>query len=165
MSTAGYLVEGLTCGKCLAKVLEKVRLLAGVTNVAMDLNTRGQSTLLVLSGTKLGAPVLREAVESVGFGLLPPRGRVVPTRGGPSGERGATTAATDWRVRTAIGHDIPVFAATEQAGAGMRAAQVPLAGRLEAARVGRRPDRALRTTLEDLARPKTFSHTRQRQER
>ncbi len=77
MSTTGYLVEGLTCGKCLAKVLDKVRSLAGVTSVAMDLNTRGQSPLLVMSGSRLRAEMVREAVESAGFGLLPPRGAEV----------------------------------------------------------------------------------------
>ncbi len=91
MSTAGYLVEGLTCGKCMAEVLEKVRSLAGVTNVAMDLNTRGQSPLLVMSGTTLGAPVVREAVESAGFGLLPPRGAEVrPPGDGASTQEGDT---------------------------------------------------------------------------
>ena len=44
---------------------------------------------------------------------------------------GVADVATDWRVRTSIGHDIPVFAATEEAEAAMRAAEVPLAGRLE----------------------------------
>ncbi len=39
--------------------------------------------------------------------------------------------ATNSQVRAAIGPDIAVFAATEQAGAAMRAAEVPLAGRLE----------------------------------
>lgn len=44
---------------------------------------------------------------------------------------GVADVATDWRVRTAIGHQIPVFAATEEAEAAMRAAEVPLAGRVE----------------------------------
>jgi glyceraldehyde-3-phosphate dehydrogenase (NAD(P)) len=74
---------------------------------------------------------------------------------------GVADVATDWRVRTAIGHDIPVFAATQQAEAAMRAAEVPLAGRPEGARVGRRPDRPIRTTPKDHGRPKTFPHTRQ----
>lgn len=74
MSTAGYLVEGMTCGYCMGKVHEKVRSLSGVTKVAMDLGEGGQSPLLVMSGTKLEAEAVREAVESAGFGLLPPRG-------------------------------------------------------------------------------------------
>lgn len=43
---------------------------------------------------------------------------------------GVADVATDWRVRTAIGRDIPVYAATEQAGAAMQTAGVPLAGTL-----------------------------------
>lgn len=44
---------------------------------------------------------------------------------------GVADVATDWRIRTATGHDIAVFAATEQAQAGMRAAGLSVAGRLE----------------------------------
>jgi len=44
---------------------------------------------------------------------------------------GVADVATDWRIRTATGHDIAVFAATEQAQAGMLAAGLPVAGRLE----------------------------------
>lgn len=43
---------------------------------------------------------------------------------------GVADVATDWRVRTAIGRDIPVFAATEQASASMLVAGVPVAGTL-----------------------------------
>jgi glyceraldehyde-3-phosphate dehydrogenase (NAD(P)) len=43
---------------------------------------------------------------------------------------GVADVASDWRVRTAIGLDIPLYAATEPAGAAMRAAGVPLAGTL-----------------------------------
>jgi copper chaperone len=89
MSTAGYLVEGMTCGQYVAKVLEKVCSRAGVTEVAMDLVAGGQSPLLVMSGTKLGADVVRGAVESAGFGLLAPRGPEVRQRGdGPSTQEG-----------------------------------------------------------------------------
>jgi copper chaperone len=89
MSTAGYLVEGMSCGRCVAKVVEKVRALSGVTKVAMDLVAGGQSSLLVMSGTKLGADVVRVAVESAGFGFLPPRGPEVHPRGdGPSAQAG-----------------------------------------------------------------------------
>jgi copper chaperone len=88
MSTAGYLVEGMTCGQCVAKVVEKVRSLSGVTKVAMDLVAGGQSPLLVMSGTKLGADVVRGAV-SAGFGFLPPRWPEVGKRGdGPSAQEG-----------------------------------------------------------------------------
>jgi copper chaperone len=89
MTTAGYLVEGMTCHQCMAKVLEKVRALSGVTKVAMDLVAGGQSPLLVMSMTKLGADVVRGAVESAGFGFLPHTGPEGGKRGdGPSAREG-----------------------------------------------------------------------------
>jgi copper chaperone len=104
MTTAGYLVEGMTCGRCMAKVLEKVRALSGVTKVAMDLVAGGQSPLLVMSGTKLGADVVRGAVESAGFGLLPPGGREVHTRGdGPSAAQEGDADPDRQRMRFSIG--------------------------------------------------------------
>ena len=80
MSTAGYLVEGMTCGYCMGKVHEKVRSLSGVTRVAMDLVVGGQSPLLVMSETKLGADAVRDAVQDAGFGLLRPKARGAHTR-------------------------------------------------------------------------------------
>lgn len=75
MSTAAYLIDGMTCGYCMGKVHEKVRSLSGVTKVAIDLVAGGQSPLLVMSGNKLGKDAVRRAVESAGFGLQRPRGQ------------------------------------------------------------------------------------------
>jgi copper chaperone len=80
MTTAIYAVEGLTCGYCMAEVLENVHSLSGVTDVAMDLVTDGQSPLTVMSMTKLGADAVREAVERAGFDLITAEGRVVRGR-------------------------------------------------------------------------------------
>lgn len=77
MTTAIYAVAGLTCADCMAKVLEHVHSVSGVTHVAMDLVAGGQSPLLVRSGTKLGADAVRDAVVIAGFDLLAPRGRRV----------------------------------------------------------------------------------------
>ena len=77
MPTAMYAVEGMICESCMAAVLENVHSLSGVTDVAMDLVTGGRSPLIVTSGTKLGADAVRDAVEHVGFGVLPPKGREV----------------------------------------------------------------------------------------
>ena len=44
---------------------------------------------------------------------------------------GVADVATDWRIQTAIGHDIPVFAATDQAAAAMREAGITVAGDLD----------------------------------
>jgi copper chaperone len=98
MTTAGYLVEGMTCGYCMGKVHEKIRSLPGVTQIAMDLNAGGQSPLLVMSGTTLGADAVRGAVESAGFGLLMPRGREVDHRGnGSSTQEGLDVSRTGQR--------------------------------------------------------------------
>lgn len=88
MSTAIYAVAGLKCEYGMAKVLENVRSLSGVTDVAMDLITCGQSPLMVRSRTKLVAEAVRSAVENAGFGLLAPRGSEV-------GDRGDGSSASD----------------------------------------------------------------------
>ena len=44
---------------------------------------------------------------------------------------GVADVATDWRIQTAIGHDIPVFAGTDQAAAAMREAGITVAGDLD----------------------------------
>jgi len=80
MTTAIYAVEGLKCEYGMAKVLENVRSLSGVTRVAMDLIRGGQSPLMVRSRTKLVAEAVRSAVENAGFGLLAPRGSGVGGR-------------------------------------------------------------------------------------
>ncbi|MGB3434815.1 MAG: type II glyceraldehyde-3-phosphate dehydrogenase, partial [Achromobacter sp.] len=44
---------------------------------------------------------------------------------------GVADVATDWRIRTAVGLGIEVFAATSDAGTAMRDGGVPVAGTLE----------------------------------
>jgi copper chaperone len=74
MSTAIYAVGGLKCELGMARLMENIRSLSGVTGVAMDLITGGQSPLMIMSGNKLGADAVRAVVENAGFGLVPPRG-------------------------------------------------------------------------------------------
>jgi copper chaperone len=69
MTTAMYAVEGMMCDSCMAAVQENIQSLSGVTVVVMDLVAGGQSPLIVTSGTKLGADVVRDAVEHVGFAV------------------------------------------------------------------------------------------------
>ena len=77
MVTSMYVVEGLTRGSCLARVLEKVRSLEGVTDVTGDLVRGGQSPLVVTTRAKLAVEAVREAVESAGFDLIVAGGRAV----------------------------------------------------------------------------------------
>lgn len=81
MTTAMYAVEGMICESCVAAVVENVHSLSGVSVVAMDLVSGGQSPLIVTSGTKLSADALRHAVEHVGFAVVRPAGRELPDPG------------------------------------------------------------------------------------
>jgi len=91
MTTAMYAVDGMFCESCMAAVLESVQSLSGVSVVAMDLVTGGQSPLIVTSGTKLGTGAVSAAVEHVGFDVLPPRGRQLRNRGNSPATPGGDT--------------------------------------------------------------------------
>lgn len=67
MTIAAFAVEGLTCGSCLAEVLEDLRALDGVTDVAVDLVKDGLSPVTLTSITVLGAVEVRAAVSRAGF--------------------------------------------------------------------------------------------------
>ena len=53
MTTTSYAVNGLTCGYCIAEVMQRVRELVGVTGVAVDLVKNGSSPVVVTSGPEL----------------------------------------------------------------------------------------------------------------
>lgn len=103
MTTTVYAAAGLAREKCLPAMLEKVRAHLGVGKVAMDLVAGGRSPL-VRSGTEqLGAVEVGGVFEGAAFGLLPPRGPVVPQTGdGPSRYRGDTGAALQ-QLKSSIG--------------------------------------------------------------
>jgi len=80
MTTAIYAVKGLTCGYCVAEVLENVHSLSSVTDVAVGLVKGGQSQLVVTSQTRLATDAVREAVESAGFDLTTVHGQEIHPR-------------------------------------------------------------------------------------
>lgn len=63
MSTATYLVEGMTCEHCVASVSEEVGGVPGVDAVAVDLASRR----LEVSGTGFSDEGVRAAVEAAGY--------------------------------------------------------------------------------------------------
>ena len=69
MTTARYTVTGLTCGRCIAEVMEHVRDLVGVTGVGVDLVKDGPSHVMVTSGPAVVIGQIREAVGAAGFDL------------------------------------------------------------------------------------------------
>jgi len=101
MTTATFELEGLTCGSCLAEVLENVHVLSGVTGVSVDLVAGGRSPMIVTSGARLGVQKVRDAVENAGFDLTVAQRRELRRRvGSPLTQDGDTRAARDRNVST-----------------------------------------------------------------
>lgn len=67
MALGTYRVEGMTCGHCASSVREEVGALAGVTEVAVDVES-GQVT--VTSAEVLELDAVRTAVEEAGYTLV-----------------------------------------------------------------------------------------------
>ena len=103
MTTAMYAVEGMICESCMAAVLENVHSLSGVTDVALDLVTGGQSPLIVTSGTRLGVDAVREAVENAGFDLTVAEGPEMRQRGESPSSRDSDTHPGRERMTSSIG--------------------------------------------------------------
>lgn len=70
MVTGTYAVRGLKCGLCLAAVMDRLRSLAGVTRVQVDLVRGGQSPVVVTSDSAPSSESVREAVRDAGFELV-----------------------------------------------------------------------------------------------
>lgn len=84
--TRSYRVWGLTCGQCLALVLERVHNLAGVRCVAVDLVRGGGSRLVITARPAVKSEAVRAAVEGAGFSLNDER----PATGGALSDAYAT---------------------------------------------------------------------------
>lgn len=67
-----YRVWGLTCGACLAQLMERVRSLTGVWSVGVELVKGGGSRLTLVAVSTPRRQLVRAAVEDVGFSLAAP---------------------------------------------------------------------------------------------
>lgn len=80
MKRKTYRVWGLTCGACLARLMEGVRSLAGVRSVGVDLVKGGGSRLVLVTSSTPQGQLVRAVVEDVGFSLsAPPAGSAAST--------------------------------------------------------------------------------------
>lgn len=68
-TTTRYTVTGMTCGHCVSAVTSELTALPGVTDVAVDLVTGGESTVTVTSDAPLAEQAVREAVDEAGYEL------------------------------------------------------------------------------------------------
>lgn len=67
MHTATYTVQGMTCGSCIAEVMELVRALPGVGTVTLAYGDGRPSPMLIESSAVVSADDLRRALETRGF--------------------------------------------------------------------------------------------------
>lgn len=67
MNTATYTVDGMMRGECIAEVMERIRLLPGVSGVAVRFVPGGPSPLVIQSRVDLAPEVVCATVEMVGF--------------------------------------------------------------------------------------------------
>ena len=68
-----YLVEGMTCGHCVASVTEELSAVEGVDSVTVDLNTGGESRVTVVSAQPIAEESIRAAVTEAGYSLVTAR--------------------------------------------------------------------------------------------
>lgn len=64
MSTATYTVTGMTCQHCVASVTEEIGEIAGVTGVAVDLES---GAVTVTSENAITDDAVRDAVHEAGY--------------------------------------------------------------------------------------------------
>lgn len=69
MTTSTYLVNGMTCGHCVASVTEELSAINGVTAVDVDLVKSGASRVTVMSDNPLSDDAVRAAVDEAGYEL------------------------------------------------------------------------------------------------
>ena len=68
-SVTDYLVTGMTCGHCVASVIEEVSLVPGVSAVTVDLVVGAASTVHVTSAAEPAWSDIRAAIDEAGYEL------------------------------------------------------------------------------------------------
>ncbi len=64
--TQDFQVTGMTCGHCVRAVTDELTSLAGVSEVRVDLDPEGASTLHVTSDSPLSDAVVADALDEAG---------------------------------------------------------------------------------------------------
>lgn len=72
MTTTSYSVTGMTCGHCASAVTDELKGVGGVSDVAVDLDAGGTSTVTVTSAAPLSQDDVAGALEEAGdYHLVP----------------------------------------------------------------------------------------------
>lgn len=67
MSTQTYTVEGMTCGACIAEVIEGIRTLPGVSGVSVGFARGTASPMFIESPSEIAPAALNKTLEAAGF--------------------------------------------------------------------------------------------------
>lgn len=62
-----YSVPEMSCGHCVNAITTEVKLLTGITDVAIDLETK----VVLVTGSDLNDAAIREAISEAGFEAAP----------------------------------------------------------------------------------------------
>jgi copper chaperone len=65
--TLTYSVPEMSCGHCVNAITTEVKLLTGITDVAIDLDTK----VVLVTGIELDDVAIREAISEAGFEATP----------------------------------------------------------------------------------------------
>jgi copper chaperone len=65
--TLTYSVPEMSCGHCVNAITTEVKLLTGITDVAIDLETK----IVLVTGSELNDAAIREAISEAGFEATP----------------------------------------------------------------------------------------------
>ncbi|MDZ7578740.1 MAG: heavy-metal-associated domain-containing protein [Candidatus Nanopelagicales bacterium] len=68
--TTTYSVAGMTCGHCVGAVTDELKELGGVTDVVVDLDSGGVSSVNVTSAVPLETEAVRAAIAEAGYELV-----------------------------------------------------------------------------------------------
>jgi copper chaperone len=66
MSNSTYQVRGMTCGHCVNAVTSELEAIDGVSEVTVELDPAGASTVSVTSAQPLSAAAVRAALDEAG---------------------------------------------------------------------------------------------------
>jgi copper chaperone len=66
MTNATYQVRGMTCGHCVSAVTSELKAIDGVSEVAVELDPAGASTVSVTSAQPLAPEQVRAALDEAG---------------------------------------------------------------------------------------------------
>lgn len=86
-TSTDYAVVGMTCGHCVASVIEEVSLIPGVSEVTVDLVVGGASAVHVTGSTTPAKADIRAAIDEAGYelqGAAPTEPTSNPTREDPA---------------------------------------------------------------------------------